>query len=92
MPRIVPFIRSGRVFEGGYEVGGPGTFPEKFAVRAVGEASAEGSAEVGELREKMFLMLFRVGQDLAEMCWHRFLDKRVTGFFEGWAGAFAYPV
>ena len=59
---------------GSYEVGGPGAFPEKFAVRAVGEASAEGSAEVGELREKMLLMLFRVGQDLAEMGWDRFLD------------------
>ena len=74
MPRIVPCIRSGRVFEGGYEVGGPGTFPEKFAVRAADEASAEGSAEVSELREKMLLMLFRVGQDLSEMGWDRFLD------------------
>ena len=43
-------------------------------MRAVGEASAEGSAEVGELREKMLLMLFRVGQDLAKMGWDRFLD------------------
>ena len=81
-----------RVLEGGYEVGGPGALPEKFAVRAIGEASTEGSAEVGELREKMFLMLFRVGQDLAEMGWNRVLDYRVSGFFEGWAGALAYPV
>ena len=43
-------------------------------MRAVGEASAEGSAEVGELREKMLLMLFCVGQELAEICWDRFLD------------------
>ena len=41
---------------------------------AVGEASTEGSAEVGELREKMLLMLFRGGQDLAKMGWDRFLD------------------
>ena len=43
-------------------------------MRAVGEASAEGSAEVRELREKVFLMLFRVVQDLVEMCWDRFLS------------------
>ena len=34
-------------------VGGPGSFPEKFAVRAVGETSTEGSAEIKELREEM---------------------------------------
>ena len=45
-------------------------------MRAVSEVSPEGSAEVRELREEMFLMLFCVGQDLAEMvsasgccCW-----------------------
>ena len=74
MPRIVPCIRSGRVFEGGYEVGGPGALPKELEVQTVDEASTEGSAEVGELREKMLLMLFRVGQDLSEMSWDRFLD------------------
>ena len=54
--------------------GGPGIFPWVFAVWAVGEASAEGSAEIGELREKMLLMLFRVGQDLVEMGWNCFLN------------------
>ena len=43
-------------------------------MRAVGEASTEGSAEVGELWEEMFLMLFRVGQDLSEMGWYHLLD------------------
>ena len=43
-------------------------------MRAVGEADTEGSAEVGELWEKMLLMLFRVGQNLSEMGWDRFLD------------------
>ena len=43
-------------------------------MRAVGEVSTEGSAEVGELQEKVLLMLFRVSQDLSEMGWDRFLD------------------
>jgi hypothetical protein len=43
-------------------------------VRAVGKGSTEGSAEVRELREKMFLMLFCMGQDLAEMGWDSFLN------------------
>ena len=73
-PWVVPCVGSGRVSEGGYEVGRPGTLPEEFAVRAVGKASAEGSAEVRELREEVFLMLFCVGQDLAEMGWDRFLN------------------
>ena len=38
-PRVVPCISSGRVLKRGYEVGGLGAFPEKFPVRAVGEAS-----------------------------------------------------
>ena len=41
---------------------------------AVGEASAECSAEVRELREEVFLMMFCVDQDLAEMGWDRFLN------------------
>ena len=40
---------------------------------AVGEASAECSAEVRELREEVFLVLFCVGQDLAEVGWDCFL-------------------
>jgi hypothetical protein len=72
-PWVVPCISSGRVSEGGYEVGRPGALPEEFAVRAVGKASTEVSAEVRELREEMFLMLFCVGHDLAEMGWYRFL-------------------
>ena len=59
---------------------------------AVGEASAECSAEVRELREEVFLVLFCVGQDLAEVGWDCFLGYCVSGFFESWAGAFAYPV
>ena len=37
-------------------------------------------------------MLFGVGQDLVEMGWDGFVDQGVPGFFEGWAGAFAYIV
>ena len=59
---------------------------------AVDEASAECSAEIRELREEMFLMLFCVGQDLAEMGWDRFLNQCVSGFFESWAGTVAYLV
>ena len=92
MPWVVPCVGSGRVSEGGYEVGRPGTLPEEFAVRAVGKASAEGSAEVRELWKEMCLMLFCVGQDLAEMGWDRFLNQCVSGFFESWARAFAYPM
>ena len=55
-------------------------------MRAVGEAGAECSAEIGELWEEMFLMLFRVSQDLSEMSWDRFLDERVSGLFEGGHG------
>jgi hypothetical protein len=43
-------------------------------VRAVGKASTEDSAEVRELWEEMCLMMFCVGQDLAEMGWDRFLN------------------
>ena len=43
-------------------------------MRAVGEAGAEISAEIGELWEETFVMLFRVRQDLSEMGWDRFLD------------------
>ena len=42
---------------------------------AIGEAGAEGSTEVRELLEKVFLVLFRVGQDLAEVCWDCFLNQ-----------------
>ena len=61
-------------------------------MRAVGEAGAECSAEVSELWEKMCLMLLRVSQDLSEMGLDRFLDERVSGFLEGRAWAFAYPL
>ena len=63
-----------------------------FTVWAIGEAGAEGSTEVRELREKVFLVLFRVGQDLAEVIWDSFIDQCILGFFESRAGAFAYPV
>ena len=52
-PWVVPCISSGRVSERGYEVGCPGALPKEFAVRAVGKASTEGSAEVRELRKEM---------------------------------------
>jgi len=73
-PWVVPGVGSGRIREGGYEVGRPGALPEELAVWAVSEASLKGSAKVRELREKMFLMLFCVGQDLAEMGWDHFLN------------------
>ena len=73
-PWVVPCISSGRVSELGYEVGCPGTLPEEFAVRAVDKASAECSAEVRELWEEVFLVLFCVSQDLAEVGWDCFLD------------------
>ena len=60
-PWIVPGVGSCCVSEGGYEVGRPGAVSWEFAVRAVSEASTEGSTEVGGLREKMLLMLFCVG-------------------------------
>ena len=72
-PWIVPGVGSRCICKEGYEVGCPSALPEELAVRAVGEASMEGSAEVRELREEMFLMLFCVGQNSAEMCWDRFL-------------------
>ena len=73
-PWVVPCVGSGRVSEGGYEVGRPGTLPEEFAVRAVDEASVECSAEVRELWEEVFLVLFCVSQDLAGVGWDCFLD------------------
>ena len=63
-----------------------------FTVWAIGEAGAEGSSEVRELREKVFLVLFRVGQDLAEVVRDSFVNQCISGFFEGRAGAFTYPV
>ena len=59
---------------------------------AIGEAGAEGSTEVRELREKVFLMLFRMDQDLAEVSWDSFVNQCISGFFESRAGAFTYPV
>jgi hypothetical protein len=44
------------------------------------------------LREEVFLLLFGMGQELAEMSWDSFVEQGVPGLFEGWAGAFAYPV
>ena len=63
-----------------------------FTVWAVGEAGAEGSTEVRELREEVFLVLFRVFQDLAEVIWDSFINQCISGFFESRAGAFTYPV
>ena len=37
-------------------------------------------------------MLFGMGQELAEVGWDGFVEQGDPGFFEGWAGAFAYPV
>jgi hypothetical protein len=73
-PWVAPCGGSGRVSEGGYEVGRPGTFSEEFVVRAVDKVSAEGSAEVRELREEVFLVLFCVGQNSAAVGWDCFLD------------------
>ena len=33
-PRIIPCVSSGRILKGGDEVGGPGTLPEMFTMRA----------------------------------------------------------
>ena len=67
MPWVESGVGSGCVGEGGNEIGCPGAFPEVFPVWAVGEACAEGSAEVGGLQEEVFLVLFRMGEDLAEV-------------------------
>ena len=40
----------------------------------------------------MFLLFFRVRQELSEMGWDRFVNERVSGLFEGRTWAFAYPV
>ena len=45
-PWVDPCVGSGRIREVGYEVGRPGAGLEKFAVRAIGEAGSEGSAEI----------------------------------------------
>ena len=40
----------------------------------------------------MFLLFFRVRQELSEMGWDRFVDECVSGLFECRTWAFAYPV
>ena len=45
-PWADPCVGPGCVCEGGDEVSRPGSLPEEFAVRAVGEAGLEGSAEI----------------------------------------------
>ena len=40
----------------------------------------------------MFLLFFRVRQELLEMGWDRFVDERVSGLIESRLWAFAYPV
>ena len=40
----------------------------------------------------MFLLFFRVRQELSEVDWDRFVDERVSRLFEGRTWAFAYPV
>ena len=44
------------------------------------------------MQEEVFLLLFGMCQELAEMSWNGFVEQGVPGFFEGRAGAFAYPV
>jgi hypothetical protein len=44
------------------------------------------------LREEVFLLLFGMCQELAEMGWDGFVEQGVPGFFESWARAFAYPM
>ena len=44
------------------------------------------------MREKVLLLLFGMCQELAEIGWDGFIEQGVPGFFEGRAGAFAYPV
>ena len=44
---MISCVGPGCVCEGGDEVSRLGAFPEKVAVRAVGEAGSEGSAEIG---------------------------------------------
>ena len=46
-PWVDPCVGSGCVCEESDEVSRPGSFPEEFAVRAIGEAGSEGSAEIG---------------------------------------------
>ena len=40
----------------------------------------------------MFLLFFRVHQELSEMGWDRIVDERVSRLCEGRTWAFAYPV
>ena len=40
----------------------------------------------------MFLLFFRVHQELSELGWDRIVDERVSRLFEGRTWAFAYPV
>ena len=44
------------------------------------------------MREEVLLLLFGMCQELAEIGWDGFIEQGVPGFFEGRAGAFAYPV
>ena len=67
-------------------------FPMWAFGEAGAEAGAEGSTEVRELREKVLLVMFRVGQDLAEVIWDSFINQCISGFFESRAGTFTYPV
>ena len=91
-PWVVSGCGSRCIGKGCDEVRCPGSFPEEFTVRAVAESGAEGSAYIIQLREEVFLLLFGVGQDLAEMGWDGFVEQGVSGFFESWAEAFAYPM
>ena len=37
-------------------------------------------------------VVFCMGQELAEVGWDGFVEQGVPGFFESWAGAFAYLI
>ena len=61
-------------------------------MRAIAEASSEGSAKIRQLRKESFLLFFGMDQELAEVGWDCFMEQGVPGFFEGWARAFADPM
>jgi len=61
-------------------------------VRAVAEASTEGSAKIRQLRKESFRLGFGMGQGLAEVGWDCFMEQGVPRFFESWAGTVTFPV
>jgi hypothetical protein len=66
------------------------------AIRLVVQAPFQRSLRCGLLlrpvRKEVFLLLFSMGQESAEVGWDCFVEQGVPWFFEGWARAFTYPM